>query len=477
MNSNYIISTNPQFGSLEITFSEKPADSVRDALKALKFRWNGKRGLWYGFADAETVRAALDGESASATAGKVTETRSRKQTNKPDQNRIRIYYNGIKLDGGALINCCYSLDNHREFDKCVSIYAKNYGAQLPRDLLPVSNETDTYTDYFDTDGATITPDHPLYKYFRFAALKSDAKHAERYAAYCEKRINSGGLNAKYYETELTRARAEIDAYKAETDPGQPTAADIAAIDRQRQEAENARRAAEHEAELAEREKILRQGVEGRKYIEAVAADHPIKDGEPVVEIPFSESPYFRSWTQSRDKTRTVCTINADGTRTTETIIEEPRLRLFLSVTAAEIVLDHFDKLIYLEHRGYDKTDFIITWTEDGETEPSRYEGRYDLGDRDGGMIAHIRNLGRWYCEHDAFGHIKPEPEAENDQTRFADFLETFLHRPETIQTDENHRYTINGDRVQLFELMGNRWVALGEPETWDAALIDELKRA
>lgn len=74
-------------------------------------------------------------------------------------------------------------------------------------------------------------------------------------------------------------------------------------------------------------------------------------------------------------------------------------------------------------------------------------------------------------------HIETEPEAENDQTRFADFLETFLHRSETVQTDENHRYTINGDRVQLFELMGDRWVALGDPETWDAALIDELKRA
>lgn len=456
----YIISENPQFGSLEITFSEKPAETVREALKAMKFRWNGKRGLWYGFADAETVRAALDGESAPATAGKVTETKSRKQSNKPDQDRIRIYYNGIKLNGGELIGCSYSLNNHRDFDKCVTIYAKNYGSQLPSDLLPVSNETDIYTDYFDTDNATITPDHPLYKYFRYAAMKADAKFAERYIKY-----------------DPDRYQSRIDAFKAETDPGQPTAADLATIDRQRQESENARRAAEHEAELAEREKILNQGAEGRKYIESVAAAHPIKDGEPVVEIPFSESPYFRTWTNSRDKTRTVCTINADGTRTTETIVEEPRRRLFLSVTAAEIILDHFDKLVYLEHRGYDKTDFVITWTEDGETEPSRYEGRYDLGDRDGGMIAHIRSLGRWYCEHDAFGHTKPEPDEENDQTRFADFLETFLHRPETIQTDEIHRYTINGNRVQFFELMGDRWVALGDPETWDASLIDELKRA
>ena len=144
-----------------------------------------------------------------------------------------------------------------------------------------------------------------------------------------------------------------------------------------------------------------------------------------MEIPFSENPAFYSWTASQDKTRTELIHHADGSTETKTIIEEPRRRLLLSVKAAEIVLDHFDKLKALEHRGYDKTDFVITWTEPGDTEESRYEGRYDLGDRDGGMIAHIRAVGRWYLNHDEFGREKPEPETENDRTRLADWLETF----------------------------------------------------
>lgn len=60
----YTITENAKFGSLEITFPAKPDEATRDALKALKFRWNGKRGLWYGFATVEAVKAALEGETA-----------------------------------------------------------------------------------------------------------------------------------------------------------------------------------------------------------------------------------------------------------------------------------------------------------------------------------------------------------------------------------------------------------------------------
>lgn len=37
----YIITRNEAFNSLEISFDGKPAEAVRDALKALRFRWHG----------------------------------------------------------------------------------------------------------------------------------------------------------------------------------------------------------------------------------------------------------------------------------------------------------------------------------------------------------------------------------------------------------------------------------------------------
>lgn len=427
-NASFVISENPRFGSVEIKFSAKPDETTRNTLKEMKFRWNGKRGLWYGFSTVEAVKNALEGgNAAEPEQAERKPAKTATKPNKPDQEHIRIYWNGIKMDGGKLIKCGYSLNNASQpGGEAVTIYADGYGAQLPRDLLPVVNESDSYTDYFETDRATVSPDHPLYKYFKYAAVKATVRNLSRHADYCKKQMEQGtARNSAYYADELKRTEERLTAYAAEKDPGQPTAADLAEIDRQRTEAENARREAEHRAELEERERILRQRTEGREYIEKVMEQYPIKAGEPVVEIPFSESPAFASWTQSRDKVRTELIHHADGSTETKTIIEEPRRRLLLSVKAAEIVLDHFDKVKALEHCGYDKTDFVITWTEPGETEESRYEGRYDLGDRDGGMIAHIRSLAQWYLSHDAFGHVKPEPETENAQTRLADWLETF----------------------------------------------------
>lgn len=151
----YIISTNPQFGSLEITFAEKPADSVRDALKALKFRWNGKRGLWYGFADAEIVRAALDGESAPATAGKVTETRSRKQTGKTAPKKE------INLDG---------LDRNKK-----TTYGAEFAAVLRADLkargVPGVTIRAGKSTYTDTITATITTTAEDYRSAEEAAAR------------------------------------------------------------------------------------------------------------------------------------------------------------------------------------------------------------------------------------------------------------------------------------------------------------------
>ena len=56
----YTIRPNEQYGSLEITFDGKPSQAVRDALKANKFRWNGKKGVWYGKTDQKTIVDSLD---------------------------------------------------------------------------------------------------------------------------------------------------------------------------------------------------------------------------------------------------------------------------------------------------------------------------------------------------------------------------------------------------------------------------------
>ena len=84
---NYTIACNSQFGSIEIAFDEKPAQRVRDALKALRFRWHGVKKVWYGYTDEMTVRAAIDGTAAPAAAARPA---AKSAESKPAANKYGV---------------------------------------------------------------------------------------------------------------------------------------------------------------------------------------------------------------------------------------------------------------------------------------------------------------------------------------------------------------------------------------------------
>lgn len=320
---------------------------------------------------------------------------------------IKFFYNGIKLNGeNKLLKCFYSIDNSTaESGPCVTIYARGYD-DLPRDVFPVENDTDIYTDYFDSDRATLTPAHPLYKYARAAAIKADLRDSVPYLEKLERTLNSGKLapwqNADALKIDADSRRAKVEQYRAELEQlpkTHPTADDLAEIDTMKTAAENAHRAREQAEQLEAREKTLRQRAEGRAYIEGIAQQYPITEGAPYVEIPFSENPAFYAFNDQNSKTG------------------EP---LRLSVAAAEIVLKHFDEQAAAEDRGYDKTDFVIHYIDD-DGEPSTYSGRYDLGDNDGGMIAHIRSFGEFLRDKGNFGNGKPSDEDKESGAALVEF--------------------------------------------------------
>lgn len=301
-------------------------------------------------------------------------------------NSVKFYWNGLRINGEkTLIKCSYSLNNHKEHKQCVTLYARDY-SHLPRDLFVVENGTDYYTDYFDTDSATLTPDHPLYKYARYAAAKAEIRDLKHYVEYTEKNLETSAYykrNRDYYENEIKTKREKIAELEAIENPGHPTDDDLMRIAELRLEAENARIAAEQERLLKRREEMLRQQNEGKAYIERIAAEHPIKEGEPVVTIDWSENPAFYHWDEGGLK---------------------------LSVAAAEIILTHFDKEVHAEEdRGYDKTSFTIEFVNE-EGELDTYKGRYDLGDDDGGLIEHIRSFGEFYSKKGSFGNGNPTEE-------------------------------------------------------------------
>ena len=325
---------------------------------------------------------------------------------------IKFFYNGIKINGeNKLIRCFYSLDNStRESGPCVTIYAKGYGAELPGDLFAVENDTDIMTDYFDTDSATLTPAHPLYHYARAAALKAAMRGEPEYIEKLEQRIASGKLapwqNADSYRAEVQQRREKLAAMEQELQrlpKGHPTAADVEAVHDMNTAAETARRAREHAAQLERREKAIRTRNESRAFIAEIAAAHPITEGAPVVTVEWSENAAFE-----------------DGEK--------------LSVAAAEIIFKTLDEKIHADpERGYDKTSFTIDYTNaDGEADT--YKGRYDLGDNDGGLIAHIRNYGKFYMEKGRFGTGPTDEDRKMGAAivAVADLLDGYTHKPRVI---------------------------------------------
>lgn len=306
---------------------------------------------------------------------------------------IRFYYNGLRVNGEkSLIRCCYSLDNNRNFDECVTIYAKGYD-DLPRDVFPVINESDSYTDYFEHDRATLTPDHPLYKFARYAALKDRCRGNDRLIEKAREELKGREPWRGHFDavrSNMERWERELAELEAAENPGQPTSADVEACHALRLAEENARREKEHQEELQRREKTLNERNNGRRFIEKTAAEHPIVEGQPVVRIHWSEHPAFSAWKDDE---------------------------LVLSVAAAEIILKTFDEQRHAEKEGYDKTKFSIE--ENGETVYGG--GRYDLGDGDGGLCEHIRAFGRHLQEKGHFGNGKPTEEDKQEGAEMVEF--------------------------------------------------------
>lgn len=388
MEQIYTITRNEQYGSLEISFDGKPSEAVRDALKALHFRWHGVKKVWYGHADEQTVQEAIEGLNDS-------NPRELRTGSGTPQDRVRILWNGIKADG-KLHKCFYSIGAED-----ISIYARDCD-NLPRGFFPVRNDSDSYTDYFDNDSAYLAPDHPFYPYVRYAAMKADARMASRQIKHLEKELQEGrepwpGRLASVRK-DLETFRARVAQFEAADDPGQPTQEDLNRIDEQKQQAENARAKAEREEEQRRREKEICKRINGRHLIEEQKKRFPRKDDEPIVIINWSEHSAFSSWAEDE---------------------------LLLSVAAADIILGTLDAENHDdEERGYDKTKFTISG-KDESGELFTYVGRYDLGDGEGGMIRHIRALGEWELTHDQFGHEKPVPDETNYRVRLADYLQQF----------------------------------------------------
>lgn len=202
---------------------------------------------------------------------------------------IKFYWNGIKVNGGKLIRTWYSVDNIND-PKAVSISARDYES-LPGDLFVVRNNSDSYTDYYDKDRATIEAGHPLYMFALVAALKANLHMVETSMKYSQKRASGSDYWKKTLAEEMEKAERYKSMLEALPDK-QPTAEDLKAVESLRLGEETARRAAEHEEKLQAREKELNERhekrIQGQNLLAAALV--ALLRGSTKTECPEEEKP-------------------------------------------------------------------------------------------------------------------------------------------------------------------------------------------
>lgn len=93
----YDIRPNDQYpDSNEVYFESRPSADVISALKALRMRWNPRKGCWYGFKTVEEIEAAINGETAPAVADTPARTRAPRER-KPVAPKQKTNKFGIKV--------------------------------------------------------------------------------------------------------------------------------------------------------------------------------------------------------------------------------------------------------------------------------------------------------------------------------------------------------------------------------------------
>jgi hypothetical protein len=140
---------------------------------------------------------------------------------------LKIAKNGlyVRQDDGTfkLHGIHYSKDGRHDKRECVTLFARNYSRIPAGFALDVVNNSDSMTDYFEDDRATVYPDHPLYKVFRAAAdgakpYTLTEKDVETLKAYTDAK------NA----AEEARRKAEQEAYMQEEERKERHASEVIA---------------------------------------------------------------------------------------------------------------------------------------------------------------------------------------------------------------------------------------------------------
>lgn len=258
---------------------------------------------------------------------------------------IKFFWNGIKING---INKLIPVKAYADENGARILYNWEWSKEFYSDLLEIVDHEYKHPEYWGDDGETllkIASNHPLFKCFKFLADAYDDHYVSRYRQGKGKLKCNGVTHMFADEKKLDAARQFIRELNA---------AKKAAEQEERDKEEQRRKAL-----------FARQSAE-KGFILEMRQRFPIENGAPTVRICWSEHPAFYNWKDDE---------------------------LELSLRAADLVFTKLDERD--EDGGYYKTKFRIE-----ENNEATYEGRYDLGDEEGGLFKHLLNFAETYKNED-----------------------------------------------------------------------------
>ncbi len=295
------ITTNTARKSTEVIFDSKPAAEVREALKGLHFRWYPSRGVWYGFADEQTTRAAIENAANGATVTTSTEPTNRSTAKTSAKNaeplpslweRTRtesLPAYGTENEIKSAINATASRTGWSYDRAAADYFRKHLRARFPEVRFSITSGGAGWLN-----SCNIKIKAAPWGFARVAGDPFAANSRDRYdhneptaqlaavLEYCEKLHDAAnGDDGDYYADYGARrdlyGGASVDFY--EFDATEPTEAQKADA------ADFLRRKSEHEAaEEARQTERIKKEIEERKREQERAEQKAAEDARKVAEI-------------------------------------------------------------------------------------------------------------------------------------------------------------------------------------------------
>lgn len=289
-------------GFVELAFTGKPDTATREALKAHGFRWASSRGVWYGKADEDTAREIINGattEEAAPTAHKAEKAAAALDLWKATRTDALPGYgteNAYKDEARKAARA-----RSIGYDRAVAeIVRKHLRARFPGFRFSVRSGGAGYLNAVTVEliGGYAPREYTACDTYGCPEKVIDKKSALGAVwEYTEKLLDAfdaddGDIYADYGANHDIYTRVEVYEYTAT----EPTPAQAAALDAFRASleawtvAENARRDAEHRAEMErreeERKEAEKRAAENRAKVERIEA------GAVVEKIPEAEQKLY-----------------------------------------------------------------------------------------------------------------------------------------------------------------------------------------